>query len=180
MEEWTRHRHGCSQLGSLGLTPQEAEELREPQEGASPIQEGQGAESLQASMTREGQGGSWPWKWQSRDRGGLCVGAGRGLPEGKGCHQLLEAHHSLSPPRTLTQDDPGDNQITLEEITQMVSQACPLARWPSLSFHGHLAPRTPPPRPPSGAQSSPVLVPGAPLTKSPGMGHLKQQHFHLA
>lgn len=108
------------------------------------------------------------------------MGVGRGLPEGKGCHQLLGAHHSLSPPRTLTQDDPGDNQITLEEITQMVSQACPLARWPSLSFPGHLAPRTPPPRTPSGAQSSPVLVPGAPLTKSPRMGHLKQQHFHLS
>lgn len=52
---------------------------------------------------------------------------GRGLPKGKGCHQLLRAHHSLSPPRTLTQDDPGDNQITLEEITQMVSRACPLS-----------------------------------------------------
>lgn len=25
-------------------------------------------------------------------------------------------------PRTLTQEDPGDNQITLEEITQMVSR----------------------------------------------------------
>ena len=84
------------------------------------------------------------------------MGAGRGLPEGKGCHQLLGAHHSLSPPRTLTQDDPGDNQITLEEITQMVSQACPLARWPSLSFPGHLAPRTPPPRPPPVELSHPL------------------------
>lgn len=27
-------------------------------------------------------------------------------------------------PRTLTQEDPGDNQITLEEIMQLVSQAC--------------------------------------------------------
>lgn len=30
--------------------------------------------------------------------------------------------HTLSLPRTLTQEDPGDNQITLEEITQMVSR----------------------------------------------------------
>uniref|UniRef100_A0A667HQE9 Ras protein specific guanine nucleotide releasing factor 1 n=1 Tax=Lynx canadensis TaxID=61383 RepID=A0A667HQE9_LYNCA len=29
------------------------------------------------------------------------------------------AHRAVSPPRTLTQDDPGDNQVTLEEITQM-------------------------------------------------------------
>lgn len=80
---------------------------------------------------------------EQRQQGGLCAAVGRGLPEGKGCHQLLGAHHSLSPPRTLTQDDPGDNQITLEEITQMVSRACPLALWPSLSFPGHLTPRIP-------------------------------------
>lgn len=35
-------------------------------------------------------------------------------------------------PRTLTQEDPGDNQITLEEITQMVSGACPPPPCPRL------------------------------------------------
>lgn len=38
------------------------------------------------------------------------------------CHRKLTAAilHFYLPARTLTQDDPGDNQITLEEILQMV------------------------------------------------------------
>lgn len=42
----------------------------------------------------------------------------------------------LHVPRTLTQEDPGDNQTTLEEIMQMVSQAHPSRdpRTPSLSM----------------------------------------------
>lgn len=62
---------------------------------------------------------------QSRGRGGvvgdlgvLTHGDGAGHPGGEGDGV---AHRAVSSPRTLTQEDPGDNQVTLEEIMQMVS-----------------------------------------------------------
>lgn len=47
-------------------------------------------------------------------------GGARGGEAGYGLHG---AHCAILSPRTLTQEDPGDNQITLEEIMQMVSRA---------------------------------------------------------
>lgn len=74
---------------------------------------------------------------------------------------LRGAHCAFSSPRTLTQDDPGDNQITLEEITQMVRRACPLAHRPSLS------PPASPPHDPQGSTVTPVVVCWAVVTKYP-------------
>nr|XP_019606753.1 PREDICTED: ras-specific guanine nucleotide-releasing factor 1 [Rhinolophus sinicus] len=60
--------------------------------------------------------------------------------------------------RTLTQEDPGDNQITLEEITQMVSGACPPPPCPRLPGS---PPQDPPPQHHHPTESrSAGLVPG--------------------
>lgn len=69
--------------------------------------------------------------------GGCPRGAVGYRPHGSPC---------LHVPRTLTQEDPGDNQTTLEEIMQMVSQARPSRD----------------PRTPSPSMVTPARVPLAP------------------
>lgn len=86
--------------------------LRVPRRGASPS----GRRGPGSWIGQEESGpGSWP-------RGGGAERRQRreGLPRGRGAVQTPR-RPALPVPRTLTQEDPGDNQITLEEITQMVS-----------------------------------------------------------
>lgn len=71
-----------------------------------------------------------------------------------------------SVPRTLTQEDPGDNQITLEEVTQMVSQAGPPAS---------LAPRTPAPRAPQSTLTPAGSCPGGSSAGLAPRAHLRPQ-----
>lgn len=110
-------------------SPKPGEEgLREPQEEASPSQEGQGADPdgqtfRETSVVQESA------EAEVGQPAGACHGLDGSSGHGEGHRQaearfrLHTAHRAISPPRTLTQEDPGDNQITLEEITQMVSQA---------------------------------------------------------
>lgn len=110
-------------------SPKPGEEgLREPQEEALPSQEGQGADPdgqtfREMSVVQESA------EAEVGQPAGACHGLDGSSGHGEGHRQaearfrLHTAHRAISPPRTLTQEDPGDNQITLEEITQMVSQA---------------------------------------------------------
>lgn len=103
------------------LPPQKPgdEGLRESQEEASPSQEGQGADP-DGQTVRETSVGQPAGACHVLDG---SSGHGEGDRRAEARFRLHMAHRAISPPRTLTQEDPGDNQITLEEITQMVSQA---------------------------------------------------------
>lgn len=143
-----RPRSSGGQVPTLGdgLRPQEAQGLRAPRRrprSAGRVSNWILRTDRQEEASKENRGrGSWQGGGQSKDGG--WQGA---TPEVR-----WDADCAGSPcllvPRTLTQEDPGDNQITLEEITQMVSRACPQRPAPALWLPG-----SPPPGPPNRAQS---------------------------